>query len=137
GDAGGRTSRLSPGAAFAAGIFPGGGQFYTGRPVFGVVVTVATAGVVAGGVFYERTTIRCRDASAGRDCPEELIAGRDTDRPYLGPALGAAAGVALIAAVEAALHAGRDRRRSAERTTGAVRLGLDGRVAFDGQDVHV
>lgn len=130
----------SAGAAFAAGLIPGGGQFYTGRPVFGLAVTAVAAGALGAGILYERTTIRCRDASLSSDCPEELIASRDKDRPLLLPAAGAAVGVAVIAAVEAALHARRVRRERYERPTeraGAARLELDGRVGYEAEAVRV
>jgi len=133
----GRSTAPSAGTAFAAGLFPGGGQFYTQRPAFGVAVTALTAGLVAGGMLYERTTIRCRDASLGDECPEELIASRETEQPLLLPALGAAAGVAVIAAIEAAVHASRGPSGSARESTGAARLDLDGRLGYDRTGFHL
>lgn len=124
------TAGPTSGAAFALGaLLPGGGQFYTGRPGFGAAVTAIAGGALAAGLLYERTTIQCRDALA-TECPEELIAGRETDRPLLVPAIGVAAGVALAAAVEAALHARGRRAAPAPRGAGpsvqAPRLQYDG-----------
>jgi tetratricopeptide (TPR) repeat protein len=122
-------------AAFLVGaIVPGGGQYYTGRPGLGAAVTVLAGGLVAAGVLYERTTIRCLDALA-TVCPEELIASSDTDRPLLVPAIGVAAGVALVAAIEAAMHARRTAERgeaSPPRAVGSARLLPSDGFRYDG-----
>lgn len=87
-------------------VFPGGGQYYTGRPGWGVLVTGTVAGAVATGYLYERTTVLCRSPAESGECPPDEIAGTETERPLLIPALGAAGGLMLISAIEAALHAG-------------------------------
>lgn len=129
------------GTAFAVGaLLPGGGQFYTGRPALGAAVTALAGGVLAAGILYERTTVRCLDATIETDCPEELVASRDTSRPLLGPAVLAAAGVTLGAAIEASLHAAR--RASGQESTGpagdgAARLGFSGEVDYHGGALHL
>jgi tetratricopeptide (TPR) repeat protein len=93
-----------PGTAFITGVLlPGGGQFYTGRPLVGAAITTLAGGALAAGILSERTTIRCRDAQA-TVCAEDWIASRDTERPWLLPAVGAAMGLALGAAMEATLY---------------------------------
>jgi len=141
----GSTAVVGPrsGTAFAVGaLLPGGGQFYTGRPALGVAVTALAGGALAAGFLYERTTVRCLDATIERDCPEELVASRDTSRPFLGPAALAAVGVMLGAAIEASLHA----RRSSTDGSGSsaapagdsgARLGFSGDVQYDGGVLHL
>lgn len=100
------TRRPGVGAAFALGsIFPGGGQFYTGRPRLGILVTGLAGGAAAAGYLYQETTILCRAPAPSGECPPEAIASQTTERPYLMPALGAAAGIMLLTALEAALNA--------------------------------
>lgn len=129
------------GTAFAVGaLLPGGGQFYTGRPALGAAVTALAGGVLAAGILYERTTVRCLDATIETDCPEELVASRDTSRPLLGPAVLAAVGVMLGAAIEASLHAAR--HASGQESTGpagdgAARLGFSGEVEYHGGALHL
>lgn len=126
------------GRAFVTGaLIPGAGQFYTGRPLFGTLVMGVAAGTLAGGYFYERTTIQCRVADPQGPCPPDQVADEATERPYFTLAVGAAAGIALIAAVEAAVHASRLRRdRFAAPSAGAAaaeRVGIDrtGAVRLD------
>jgi tetratricopeptide (TPR) repeat protein len=127
-------------AAFLVGaLVPGGGQYYTGRPGLGAVVTVLAGGAVAAGILHERTTIRCLDALA-TVCPEELISSRDTDRPLLLPAVGVAAGLALVAAIEAASHVRRTagpREASRPGTVGSARLLPSGSLYYDGAALRI
>lgn len=96
----------SPLAAFALGaVFPGAGQYYTGRLGFGLAVTGLVAGAAAAGYYYERTTILCRDPTPTGDCPVDAVSGRETERPLLTAALATGLGIMLISAVEAGLHA--------------------------------
>jgi tetratricopeptide (TPR) repeat protein len=94
---------FSPGMAFARGVLPGFGQFYTGRPIRGVVLMVAVAGSV-GMALAQTTTdqvIPYVDPN-GVPAPYTLTS---TDRPYFVPAIAAAASLTLIGAIEAALFA--------------------------------
>lgn len=100
-------ARYSAGTAFAAGIFPGGGHFYTGRPVVGTLVLGAVGGLVAFGLLSEDIVIECRSIPVNNVCPPGDVAGEERTRPYLVPALGAAAALTLAAAIEAWRGAGR------------------------------
>ncbi len=100
----------SPAGTFLLGaVLPGGGHYYTGRPIVGVLVTGMVVGAGATGYLYERTTIDCRAPSPTGGCPPDAIASQKTERPFLVPALAVGVGLMLISAVEAALKAdGRD-----------------------------
>jgi len=103
----------SPGGALTLGVlFPGLGQYYTGRGIGGTLVLSAAAGAVATGMLVKEIQIRCL-TSVGADglCPPEQIVSEATRRPYLLPSLGAAAAVTIVGAVEAFVKA---RRRRAE-----------------------
>lgn len=100
-------ARYSAGTAFAAGIFPGGGHFYTGRPVVGSLVLGAVGGLVAFGLLSEDIVIECRSIPVNNVCPPGDVAGEERTRPYLVPALGAAGALTLAAAIEAWRGAGR------------------------------
>jgi tetratricopeptide (TPR) repeat protein len=121
--------------AFLAGaLLPGGGQFYTGRPQAGVAVLGAVGAALAAGMLYERTTVYCLDADLA-ECPDELIASTETERPLLAPAIGIAAGVALGAAVEALMHVRRAGPSGQTFRAGpfeSVRLVADGPVRSHG-----
>ena len=87
-------------------LFPGLGQFYTGRTELGLAVFGLTAGAVAGGLLVTEIHVRCLvPVEPGRGCPAEHVVDRRTERPYLGPALGLAAGVLVFGAVEALVRA--------------------------------
>jgi tetratricopeptide (TPR) repeat protein len=99
-----RRSIPTPGAAFALGLLPGGGQFYTGQPLLGVAVIAGTAG---GIVLALQTKVVTRDTTYtgpfGNTYP-----GTYQQRTYPNFALGVgiAAGVTLLGAVQAAIVAG-------------------------------
>src|SRR5690606_26354011 len=48
-----RRGGYSAGTAFAAGLVPGVGHFYTGRPVMGALVLATAGGAVAAGFLSE------------------------------------------------------------------------------------
>ncbi|AHG91643.1 hypothetical protein J421_4106 [Gemmatirosa kalamazoonensis] len=85
-------------------VFPGLGQFYTGRPALGVVA-VGLAGAAVGGALYERTVVRDRTFldAFGRPYTQAVP---ERERPYVVPSIAAGAGVWLLAALEARHHAG-------------------------------
>jgi tetratricopeptide (TPR) repeat protein len=94
----------TPGEAFTRGaIFPGLGQFYTGRPVFGAVVT---AGVVGSTVWALH-----KEKSVEMHLFPGPFGGTDTvfvnveNRPHLGVGLAVAGGLWALSALEASLHA--------------------------------
>lgn len=111
----------APGSAFLLGaVLPGGGQYYTGRPGLGGIITGIVAGAVGTGYLYKRTTIRCRAPEPDGSCPPDAISSRETTRPFLVPALGIGAGIMLVSAAEAALRA-RGSLRSTEVPIGSDR----------------
>jgi tetratricopeptide (TPR) repeat protein len=107
-----------PGTAFAAGLLPGGGHFYTGRPAAGMLVLAAAGGAVAFGLSYEVVHVECRSIPVNNVCPPEDVGREWTERPYMGPA----AAVAMAATLIGAWDAYRGVRRQNEAAA-AVRLG--------------
>ena len=100
-------SQPSAGSALALGmLLPGGGQFYTGRPLGGVAMLALAGGAAAAGLLIEETDIRCLNAvEPGQDCPPDQIIDRDTTRPYLTYGLAGAGALVLAGALEAFFHA--------------------------------
>ena len=98
-----RSSIPSTGTAFALGLIPGGGQFYTHQPVLGVAVVLAVAGGVAFAAHSQSVT---RDTMY-QDPFGRLYPGTYTQTQHPDLAVGAAAagGVLLLGAIEAALVA--------------------------------
>jgi hypothetical protein len=106
----------SPGNALALGVlFPGMGQYYSGRNRAGTIVLAGAAAVIATGFVYKEVTVRCLiPVSSGEDCPPGQIHDETTRRPILGPALIGTGLVAVGAAVEAYWRARRARNQQAE-----------------------
>jgi tetratricopeptide (TPR) repeat protein len=119
-----RARRLSASQALGLGVvFPGGGQFYTKRPVRGVL---ALTGVVVATVFAmtEKTTPATTTETAIDPFGilySYSVTKAHKSRPYLVPGLGAAGGIALFSAIDAALYA-----RSARASSLSVSLGTSG-----------
>lgn len=104
----------SPAGALTIGmLFPGGGQYYSGRGISGTVFLSVAAAAVATGFMYKKVTVTCLTATSGSDCPAGDVVDESTSRPYIVPALGAAGAVMLVAAIEAFIKA-RGRRADAE-----------------------
>lgn len=117
-----------PAAALSLGLlFPGAGQFYSGRVWGGLTVLSLAAGAVAAGVLVEEVTVRCVGSVSGADCPPDRVIGEETDRPYLIHGLVAAGAVAFIGAVESFFRARGRRAREAGALfaldTGRLRVG--------------
>lgn len=92
----------SPGTAFALGLIPGGGQFYTQQPVLGVIVLGGVAGGAAWGLKQTTSTeIRTFTDPFGR---VDTFTVNVSKRKNLGAGLAVAGGVLLAGAIEAALH---------------------------------
>ncbi|HKT08336.1 MAG TPA: tetratricopeptide repeat protein [Gemmatimonadaceae bacterium] len=92
----------SPGTAFALGLIPGGGQFYTQQPILGVVVLGGVAGGAAWGLKQSTTTeIRTFTDPFGR---VDTFTVNVSKRKNLGAGMAVAGGVLLAGAIEAALH---------------------------------
>jgi tetratricopeptide (TPR) repeat protein len=108
-----RALRLSASQAFGLGVVvPGGGQFYTKRPIRGLF-SLATAGIAAGLALTEKTTATTTTQTAsdpfGNKYSYSVTSAHKT-RPYLVPGFGAAGGIALFSAIDAARYAGSMRR---------------------------
>jgi tetratricopeptide (TPR) repeat protein len=122
----------SPGAALTLGVvFPGMGQFYTGRPVIGAVVLSAAGSAMAAGLFIKNVVVRCLvPVGPDQDCPPGQTVSEEVERPYLLPAVAVGAAVALIGAIEAAVRArGRRGRARAGGETETAMGGGGGRAA--------
>ncbi|MEN8375214.1 MAG: tetratricopeptide repeat protein [Gemmatimonadota bacterium] len=103
---------------FAANaVFPGLGQFRSGRYGVGVLALAAAAGAVALGVMSERQTVSCIVLPVGGECPAGQVVGTATERPYLAAGIGAAALVSVLGALEQHLW-------SSGAGAGGPRLGL-------------
>ena len=94
----------SPSQALTRGaVFPGLGQFYTGRPVFGAVVTAGVAGSTVWALQKKK--------SVEMHLFPGPFGGTDTvfvnveNRPHLGVGLAVAGGLWALSALEASLHA--------------------------------
>jgi hypothetical protein len=124
--------RLSPGSAAVRSIFvPGLGQFYTGRPVLGVLFLGAAAGALAVGVGSTETTVRCAAPLVNDECPGGAEYDEITRKQYLVPGLGGFLAIAVISALEARSAASRA-NREAGFTLGPVLVPLDVDRAGDG-----
>jgi tetratricopeptide (TPR) repeat protein len=93
----------SAGTAFAIGLLPGGGQYYTGQIPLGIFVTAAAGGGVAWALTTQTVTKQHHYVD---------INGNPYTEPYqasvhqnLGAGLGIAGGVTILGAIEAALVA--------------------------------
>lgn len=93
---------LSSGTAFALGLLPGGGHFYSGRTTMGTALLAVSAGAVALGVLHETRRVDCLGVPEDGVCPPEQVLREVSDRPYLLPALGVAAAASIIGAIDAA-----------------------------------
>jgi tetratricopeptide (TPR) repeat protein len=111
----------SPGNALAFGVvFPGMGQYYSGRNLAGTIVLGAAAIGVATGVMYKDVTVVCLVAvGSNGECPAGQVHDEITSRPFLKPALGLSAAVMVGAAVEAYLRARGQRAEQQAQLGGA------------------
>ena len=94
-------TRYSPGTAFAAGLIPGVGHFYTGRPGAGMLFLATAGGAAAAGLLLETKHVECLVDPQGGACPPEQIRGERTERPYLMVGIGVAAAATIIGAIDA------------------------------------
>jgi tetratricopeptide (TPR) repeat protein len=114
-----------PSVALAAGLLPGAGHFYTGRPVTGLLVLASAGGAVLFGMNYELLQIQCRSIPVNGVCPPEDVDQEWTERPFLAPAVGVAVAATLIGAWDA--YRGAHRRNEAFR----LRVGGDSAAGSD------
>jgi len=113
-----------PAAAFTLGLlFPGMGQFYSGRALGGLTVLTLAVGAAAAGFLIEEVTVFCvGTAGTGGSCPPERVIGEEVGTPYLTYGLAAAGVVAVAGAVEAFFRA-RGRRTRQVGTLVAMEIG--------------
>jgi tetratricopeptide (TPR) repeat protein len=103
------SSSVSPGTALGLGlVFPGMGQFYSGRALGGFSVLALAGGAFAAGFFIEEIEVKCVGSTpASGDCPDDRFISKKTTKPYMMHGLAAAGVVAVIGAVEAYFKAKR------------------------------
>src|SRR5690606_1793344 len=81
-----------PGQAALLGIiFPGLGEFYTGRKLRGALLLGAAAGAIAFGAMTESVEVQCLSVPVNNFCPPEEVVGERVTRPYFAPSVGVAA----------------------------------------------
>ncbi len=115
-----RRQALSPTTALLAGVIPGVGQFYTRRPVQGLLVL---AGVGAAAYFGTRSETRTHTETFTDPFGNELeYEVSERVRPNQTVGLATAAGLTAIAAIEAFLYARRARAALAPATSGTSAL---------------
>ena len=105
-----RRPQLSRAQAFSVGLLvPGAGQFYTHRPLRGVLLLAAAGGAVAFGLAPEQSTTTAQEtANDPFGNPYTYsVTRRESSRPYLVPGIAAAGAIAIIGAIEASLYANR------------------------------
>lgn len=92
------------GEAFTRGaIFPGLGQFYTGRPVFGAIVMAGVAGSTVWALHKQKSVEM--HLYPGPFGGTDTVFVNVTKRPHLGVGLAVAGGLWALSALEASLHA--------------------------------
>lgn len=107
------------GSAFIRGVIPGFGQFYTGRPVRGVLI-LASVATAAGLAAVQTTTQKEIEYTDPNGIPAPYTQ-EYTERKYLVPGIATAAGLTVIAALEAVFYARRSSRgTSVLQPTGRV-----------------
>ena len=104
------------GTAFIRGIVPGFGQFYTGRPVRGVLVLAGVA--TAAGLAVLQTTTTKQVAYVDPNGIPAPYTQEFTQRKYLVPGVATAAGLTVVAALEAVIFA-----RKSTQGTAAIQAG--------------
>lgn len=107
-----------PGQAALLGIiFPGLGEFYTGRKLRGALLLGAAAGAIAFGAMTESVEVQCLSVPVNNFCPPEEVVGERVTRPYFAPSVGVAAALTVIGAIDAFFGA----RSANERAAAAAR----------------
>ena len=100
----------SPSQALTRGaIFPGLGQFYTGRPVFGVAVMAGVAGGVVWALQTKKSVETHLFPGPFGGTTTDTVLVNVTKRPHLGVGLAVAGGLWALSALEASIHAGNAR----------------------------
>lgn len=129
----GGAAPYNPGAALFTGlIFPGMGQFTTGRPAIGALFLGAAAGSIAAGLLIEKTEVACLSPPVDGVCPPDQVARSDAEHPYLLPAVAVAAGFTLFGAIDAYRGAKKRNAEAGVRVGGALVVPPAFHVALDG-----
>jgi len=114
-----RQGVMDPTTALALGLLPGGGQYYTHRPVFGGVVTAATAAAVAYALIPTTTTETVSYTNPFGQPYTDTVTTKK--RNHLGVGLGVAGAITIGAAIEAYFHAKSSRNEPTTNTVGSTR----------------
>jgi tetratricopeptide (TPR) repeat protein len=110
-----------PGQAALLGIiFPGLGEFYTGRKLRGALLMGAAVGAVAFGFMTESVEVQCLSVPVNNFCPPEDVVGERVTRPYLAPSVGVAAALTVVGAIDAYFGARRANARAAAAAGGGT-----------------
>lgn len=97
-----------PGVAFARGVLPGFGQFYTGHPVRGVLVLAAVGGATGLALAQQTTTVTVAYVDPnGVPAPFKRTT---QERAYFTAGVGAAAAITVIGMIDAVVAAKRSQR---------------------------
>ena len=117
-----RALRLSASQAFGLGVIvPGGGQFYTKRPLRGLLSLAAVGGASAFAMMPKTTTTTTTKTATdpfGNQYSYSVTTAHKT-RPYFVAGLSAAGGIALLSAIDAATYA-RNSRNGASMSVSLV-----------------
>lgn len=119
-------TRSATTAALLGVALPGGGEFYTGRPLRGAVVLGGTAAALIAGLTITRIQVDCRSVPQNGVCPEEDLLGETETRPYLTAGIAAAALITIAGAIDAALGVRND--AGAAGLSSRVEMATDGGV---------
>jgi tetratricopeptide (TPR) repeat protein len=110
-----RVTQYSPGTALALGlVLPGGGEFYTGSSIRGLVVLLAAGGAAAAALTYKSVSVQCLSVPVDGFCPPEDVVSTKEEQPYLVPGLAAAGIISVVGALDAWAGARRKNARARE-----------------------
>lgn len=99
---------FSPGAAALRSVLPGFGEFYTDRPVRGVIALVAVTGVSA--IAFMQTTTETQIAYVDPNGAPAPYTVTTKERPYFTVAAASAVGIAVLAGIDAIVFANKSQR---------------------------
>jgi len=119
------TDLPSPSAALTLGLlFPGAGQFYSGRAWGGLTVLTLAAGAAAAGFLIEEVSVLCvGSVRTDGECPPDRVIGEEVDTPYMVHGLVAAGVVTVAGAIESFI---RSRQRGMREVGALVAMELGG-----------
>jgi hypothetical protein len=113
-------------------VVPGGGQFYTKRPIRGIL-SLAAVGAAVSFAMMEKTTTDTK-TQTGKDpfgnTYSYSVTTPHKTRPYAIPGFAAAGGIALFSAIDAARYAGSVRGSSVSVSLVPTPNGVGGLVSL-------